>query len=38
MTAGEGDQILVGFLGRAEALPQMRDRALFEGDDRRHWR
>ena len=30
MAAGEGDQILVGFLGGAKPLAQPRDRALFE--------
>ena len=38
MAAGEGDQILVGLLDRAETVAQMRHRALFEGDDRSHGR
>ena len=36
MTASEGAQVLVRLLGRAEPLAQMRDRAFFEGDHRRH--
>ncbi len=36
MAAGEGDQVLVGFLDRAEPLAQVRDRPLFELDHRRH--
>ena len=38
MAAGESDQVLVGFLDRAEPLAQVRDRPLFEGDDRGHRR
>jgi hypothetical protein len=36
MAAGKGDEVLVGFLDRAEPIAQTRDRALFEGNDRRH--
>ena len=36
MAAGEGDQVLVGLLDRAEPLAQVRHRPLFEGDHRRH--
>jgi hypothetical protein len=36
MTAGKGDQILIGLLRFAEPLAQVRHRALFEGDHRRH--
>ncbi len=36
MAAREGDQILIGFLGRAEPLAQMRDRPLFELDHPSH--
>ena len=36
MAAGEGDQVLVGLLGRAEPLAQVRDRPLFERDHRGH--
>jgi hypothetical protein len=32
----ESDQVLVRLLDRAEALPEVRDCALFEGNDRRH--
>ena len=37
MTAREGDEILIGLLGRAEPLPQSRHGAFFEGDHRRHY-
>ena len=36
MAAGEGDQILVGFLDDAEPLAQVRDRPLFELDHPSH--
>ena len=36
MAAREGDKVLVGFLDRAEPLPQLRHRAFFEGDHSRH--
>jgi hypothetical protein len=36
VTASKGDQVLVRFLDGAEALPEVRHRALFEGDHRRH--
>jgi hypothetical protein len=38
MAARECDQILIGFLNRTEALTQMRDRTLFERNDRGHVR
>jgi len=38
MAARERNQILVGLLYRAEALPEVRNRALFEGNYRRHCR
>ena len=36
MAAGEGDQVLVGFLDLAKPLAQVRNRAFFEGNNRRH--
>jgi hypothetical protein len=36
MAAGESDQILVRLFSRAKPLPEMRHRAFFEGNDRRH--
>jgi hypothetical protein len=36
MAAGDRDEVLVGLLDRAESLPQVRNRPLFEGDNRRH--
>src|SRR5689334_713904 len=36
MAAREGDQVLIRLLDRAQPLAQMRNRALFEGDHRRH--
>ena len=33
---GKGDQILVRLLGLAEPFAQVRHRAFFEGNDRRH--
>ena len=38
MASGEGDEVLIGLLDRAEPAAQVRDRAFFEGDHRRHWR
>ena len=36
MAARKGDQVLVRLLDGAKPLAQMRHRALFEGDHRRH--
>jgi hypothetical protein len=38
MAAGEGNEVLVGFLDHAEPLAQMRHRPFLEGDHRRHRR
>jgi hypothetical protein len=36
MAARESNEVLVGLLGRAQALPEVRNSALFEGDHRCH--
>ena len=36
MAARKRDQVLVRFLGRAKALPKVRDSPLFEGDHSSH--